>query len=39
MKKGTCMLIEVAVLGGRNVMKKEAEKILQYKDIQHKYSA
>jgi hypothetical protein len=28
-KKGTCMLIDVAVLGDIHVMKKEAEKILK----------
>jgi hypothetical protein len=27
-KKGTCMLIDVAIPGDRNVMKREAEKIL-----------
>jgi hypothetical protein len=27
------MLIYVAISGNRNVMKKEAEKILQYKDL------
>jgi hypothetical protein len=27
------MLIEVAIPGGSNVIKKEAEKILKYKDI------
>jgi len=32
-EKGTCMLIDVAVSGDRNVMKKEAEKILKYKDL------
>ena len=32
-KKGTYMLIDVAIPGDRNVMKKEAEKILKYKDI------
>jgi hypothetical protein len=26
-KKGTCMLIDVAITGGRNVIKKEAKKI------------
>jgi hypothetical protein len=31
--KGTCMLIDVAVSGDRNVIKKEAEKILKYKDL------
>jgi hypothetical protein len=30
-EKGTCMLIYVAILGDRNVIKKEAEKILKYK--------
>ena len=29
----TCMLIDVAILGDRNVIKKEAEKILKYKDL------
>jgi hypothetical protein len=33
MKKGTCMLIDVAISGGRNVIKKESEKILKYKDL------
>ena len=32
-KQGTCMLIDAAVLGERNVIKKEAEKILKYKDL------
>jgi hypothetical protein len=32
-EKGTCMLIDVANLGDRNMMKKEAEKILKYKDL------
>ena len=32
-KKGTCMLLDVARLGDRNVIKKEAEKILKYKDL------
>jgi len=27
------MLIDVAISGDRNVIKKEAEKILQYKDL------
>jgi hypothetical protein len=27
------MLIDVAIPGDRNVIKKEAEKILQYKDL------
>jgi hypothetical protein len=30
-EKGTCMLIDVATSGDRNVIKKEAEKILNYK--------
>jgi len=30
-EKGICMLIDVAVSGDRNVIKKEAEKILKYK--------
>jgi len=32
-KQGTCMLIDVAISGDRNVIKKEAEKILKYKDL------
>jgi hypothetical protein len=36
---GTCILIDVAIPGDRNVIQKEAEKILKYKDftieIQH----
>ena len=32
-EKGTCMLIYVAISGDRNVIKKEAEKILKYKDL------
>jgi hypothetical protein len=32
-KKGKCLLIYVAISGGRNVIKKEAEKILKYKDL------
>jgi len=31
--KGTCVLIDVAISGERNVIKKEAEKILKYKDL------
>jgi len=31
--KRTCMLIDVAISGERNVIKKEAEKILKYKDL------
>jgi hypothetical protein len=30
-KKGTCMLMDVAIPGDRNVIKKEDEKILKYK--------
>jgi hypothetical protein len=32
-EKGTCVLIEVAISGDRNVIKQEAEKILKYKDL------
>jgi hypothetical protein len=32
-EKRTCQLIEVAVSGDGNVMKKEAEKIVKYKDL------
>jgi hypothetical protein len=32
-EKGTCMLIDVAISGYRNVIKKEDEKILKYKDL------
>ena len=32
-EKGTCMLIDVAISGDRNLIKKEAEKILQYEDL------
>ena len=32
-EKRTCMLIDVAIPGDRNVIKKEAEKILRYKDL------
>jgi hypothetical protein len=32
-ENGTCMLIDVAISGDRNVIKKEAEKILKYKDL------
>jgi len=32
-EKGTCMLTDVAISGDRNVIKKEAEKILKYKDL------
>ena len=30
-EKGTCMFIDLAISGDRNVIKKEAEKILKYK--------
>jgi len=32
-EKRTCMLIDVAISGDRNVIKKEAEKILKHKDL------
>ena len=32
-EKGTCMLIDVAISRDRNVVTKEAEKILKYKDL------
>ena len=32
-EKGTCVLIDVAISRDRNVIKKEAEKILKYKDL------
>jgi len=32
-ENGICTLIEVAISGGRNMIKKEAEKILKYKDL------
>ena len=32
-EKGTCMLKDVAISGDRNVIKKEAEKVLRYKDL------
>jgi hypothetical protein len=32
-EKRTCMLIDIAISGERNVIKKEAEKILKYKDL------
>jgi len=32
-EKGTCMLIDVAISGDRNVIKKEPEKTLKYKDL------
>jgi hypothetical protein len=32
-KQGTCIFTDVAIPGGRNVIKIEAEKILKYKDL------
>jgi len=32
-KQGTCVSIDVAVPGDRNVIKTEAERILKYKDL------
>jgi hypothetical protein len=32
-EKGTCMLIDIAISGNGNVIRKEAEKILKYKDL------
>jgi hypothetical protein len=32
-EKGSCMLIDIPIPGDRNVIQKEAEKILKYKDI------
>ena len=32
-ENGTCMLMDVAISGERNVIKKEVEKILKYKDL------
>jgi hypothetical protein len=32
-EKGTCMLIDVSIPGDRNVVKKEAEKIIKCKDL------
>jgi hypothetical protein len=32
-EKGTCMLIDIAIQRDRNVIKKEAGKILKYKDL------
>jgi len=33
-EKRTCMLIDVAISGDRNMIKKEAEKILKYRTLQ-----
>jgi hypothetical protein len=32
-EKGTCLLAGPAILGNRNVIKKDAEMILKYKDL------
>jgi hypothetical protein len=32
-EKGTCISIDVAISGDRNVIKKEAKKILKYEDL------
>jgi len=32
-EKDACMLTDVAISGARNVIKKEVEKILKYKDL------
>jgi len=37
-KKETCMLIDVVILGDRNVIKKEAQKILKYEDHNNRNS-
>ena len=39
MKSGTCMLVDVPISGDRNVIKKEAEKILKYKDLNNRNTA
>ena len=42
MKKGTCVFLDVAISGDRNVVKKEAEKVLKYEylaiEIQHMWN-
>jgi hypothetical protein len=38
-EKRTCMLMDVAILVGRSVITKEAEKILKYKDLTIKHNA
>ena len=38
-KQGTSMSIDAAIPGHRNVIKKEAEKILKYKEPQNRNSA
>jgi hypothetical protein len=37
--KGTCMFTDDAISGDQNVIKKEAEKILNIKTLQQKFSA
>ena len=37
-KQGTRMLIDVAISGDRNVIKKEAEKFIKYEDLKWKHS-
>ena len=32
-EKRTCMLIDVAISGDRNMIKKEAQKFVKYKDL------
>ena len=32
-KQGTCIIIDFAIPGNRNVIKRESEKILQYEDL------
>jgi len=32
-ENGTCVLIDVAISGDRNVIKEEAEEILKYRDL------
>ena len=38
-KKGTCVLIDVAIPGYINVIMTEAEKILKYKNLKIEFSA
>jgi len=38
-EEGTYMLIDVAISGDRNVIKKESENILKYTMLQQKHSA
>jgi hypothetical protein len=35
-KKGTCVLIDAAISGDRNLIKREAEEVLKYKDLAKK---